>query len=94
MGQQHNKQFKLDVIQYHKEHHDLSEVEYPQISAPAPLPAWNLNTGLIPMTFPLGVSATIPPTSKKKLPVLKGNSVNPASVSQSGQQNIHEKNGH
>lgn len=49
----------------------------PEISASAPVPfhAGNPNTGIILVTFPPEVPVTIPPTSKRRSHVLRGNSV-------------------
>ena len=75
---QHSKQFKLDAVQYRKEHTPISvRLSVPEISvsAPVPFPAGSPNTGIIPVTFPPEVPVTIPPTSKRRLHVLRGNSV-------------------
>ena len=61
---QHSKQFKLDAVQYRKEHPISVRFNVPEISASAPVPfhAGNPNTGIIPVTFPPEVPVTIPPT--------------------------------
>ncbi len=51
---QHSKQFKLDAINYRKEHPDLTQFQCAKTWASllAPLPNGNLNTVTMMVTFP------------------------------------------
>ena len=76
---QHGKQFKLDAVQYRRNILILPRlnVQRTLVSTPALSPAGKHSSGIIPATFSPEVPATIPLTSRKKLPVSNGNSVMP-----------------
>ena len=74
---QHTKQFKLDAINYRKEHPDLTQVECAKIyaSVSVPLLAGRPNSEITTVIFPLSVPVITLLKKRRKSLVLSVNSV-------------------
>ena len=74
---QHTKQFKLDAVNYRKEHPDLTQVECAKNLGigVSTLARWNPSSETMMVTFPLEVPATTNLMKQKKLHVSSVSSV-------------------